>query len=154
MAVVFIGIGSNLGDRNDNLLRATGYISERAGKIISESGIYETEPWGFNADTAFLNMVVEITTELDPASLLEKLFEIERNMGRVRAGTGYRSRTIDLDILFYDNLVFETEELVIPHPLLHKRRFVLDPLNDIAPDFVHPVLRKTLQQLRNDLKEE
>ncbi|MEZ4999923.1 MAG: 2-amino-4-hydroxy-6-hydroxymethyldihydropteridine diphosphokinase [Bacteroidales bacterium] len=138
MAVAYIGIGSNIGDRNGNLLRATEYLSDRTGKVISLSGIYETEPWGFSAGTPFLNMAAGVETALLPGELLKELIDIETGMGRVRSGSGYQSRIIDLDILFYDDLVLNTEALVIPHPLLHRRSFVLDPLAEIAPDLVHP----------------
>lgn len=154
MSLAYIGIGSNLGDRNDNLLRSVEYLSDRAGKVISVSGIYETEPWGFSAITSFLNMVARIDTALAPKDLLNELISIESRMGRKRRGDGYQSRIIDLDILFYDDLVVDTDQLVIPHPLLHIRSFVLDPLCEIAPDLVHPVLRKTVQQLRDELKED
>ena len=148
MATVFIGIGSNLGDRRLNLEQSVGSIALKAGSVIMQSGIYETEPWGFSSDSSFLNMVIKVETGLEPEELLFQLLDIEKEMGRVRTGKGYRSRVIDLDILLYDDLVINSGELVIPHPLLHKRMFVLEPLCEIAPDFVHPVLNKTIAELK------
>lgn len=144
---VFLGAGSNEGNRKDNLEKALEMIIAGSGKILTSSSLYETEPWGFEADTPFLNMVVKIETRLDPVNLLENLLSIERSMGRKRETKGYSSRIIDIDILFYDNLILESQNLHIPHPLLHKRLFVLVPLAEIAPDLIHPVYNKTIISL-------
>ena len=130
--VVFLGLGSNLGDREAFLGKALELIDHEAGKVISSSPLYETEPWGFPAEENFLNMVTEIRTEKNPDDLLHELLNIEIRMGRVRKGPGYSSRKIDIDILLFENLTIRKEGLSIPHPLMHERRFVLVPLCDIA----------------------
>jgi 2-amino-4-hydroxy-6-hydroxymethyldihydropteridine diphosphokinase len=152
MAAVFIGIGSNIENRKKNIEESQRFISESVGTIIERSSIYETEPVGFISETPFLNMVLQIETDFGPVQLLHALLNIEKEMGRVRSGDGYQSRVIDLDILFYNNLVIETKDLVIPHPLLHMRMFVLEPICEIAGDYIHPVLRRSLDELKDDLK--
>lgn len=151
MATVFIGIGSNLGDRQSFLDESIVRIGCYAGEITGRSSVIETEPWGFESATPFLNMAVRIETDLSPADLLSQLLDIETGMGRIRRGKGYESRVIDLDILFYDDLVINNKDLVIPHPLLHKRLFVLKPLAELTPDLVHPVLNRSISELLNDL---
>jgi len=145
--IVFLGLGSNLGDRKGYLRAAIDAIGESAGEVVSISGIYESEPWGFSSEERFLNMVISLKTEPDPETLLKKLMKIESKLGRVRNGKGYSSRTIDIDILLYDDLIIDKPDLKIPHPLIQERRFVLAPLCDIAPDITHPVLKKTFAAL-------
>jgi 2-amino-4-hydroxy-6-hydroxymethyldihydropteridine diphosphokinase len=147
MNKVFLGIGTNLGDREKNLAEAMELIGERIFIPSVCSSVYETEPWGFESESKFLNLVIVIETELSPVILLEKIHEIELTMGRVRDKNQYESRVIDIDILFYNDLVLDTGSLKIPHPHLHNRRFVLVPLSEIAFDFVHPVLDKTISSL-------
>lgn len=147
MAIAFIGLGTNLGDRHYNLERAVDLLPSEKVTIKLLSGIYETEPWGFDSGNSFLNMAARLETELLPEALMLHLLAIETIMGRVRKGNGYSSRIIDLDLLFYDDLVIETDILTLPHPLLHKRYFVLKPLSDIAPDLKHPVLGLTVEKL-------
>ncbi len=142
---IFLGLGSNLGDRAANLCIAKEKLSSQ-GKIVSESPIYVTPPWGFEDQPDFLNQVIQVTTTLEPAPLLDFVKEIEEEMGR-EATFRYGPRLIDLDILFYGQRVIKEDNLQIPHPRLHERAFVLVPLNDIAPDFVHPVLEKTNHDL-------
>jgi 2-amino-4-hydroxy-6-hydroxymethyldihydropteridine diphosphokinase len=144
---VFLLIGSNRGERFEMLEVARQIISRRIGKIRSFSSIYETEPWGFKDEMNFMNQAVEVLTECLPEDLMIKILEIEKLMGRNRVSQGYQSRKIDIDILFYDDKVLETDDLVIPHPRLQERRFVLVPLNEIAKDFIHPVIKNTIAEL-------
>lgn len=146
---VFIGLGSNMGDRRVNLSEALGRMSEKVS-ITRASAIYETEPWGFTDQPKFLNQVVKVQTELAPEALLNYLKRIEAEMGR-ESTFRYGPRCIDLDILFYDDRVIASEKLAIPHPSLHQRAFVLLPLSGIAPDLLHPVLKKTVRELLNEV---
>jgi 2-amino-4-hydroxy-6-hydroxymethyldihydropteridine diphosphokinase len=147
MKIVFLGIGTNLGNRERNLKQAVAATEIFLGSVLKSSSLYETEPWGFQADENFLNMVVKIETILTPAALLEKILSLESMLGRVRGTKQYISRLIDIDILFYDDLILDEEHIKIPHPLLHKRKFVLIPLCEIEPEMVHPVLEKTISEL-------
>ncbi len=154
MATVFLGLGSNLGRKNENLNQALIYIQKQVGVIISCSSIYETTPWGFSSDNQFLNMVLEVNTSLLPEKLLLENKKIERLMGRTFKSSdvsAYEDRVIDLDILFYDCMEINTPELTIPHPLLHTRLFVLEPMSEIAPDWEHPVFHKKISILKDDL---
>ena len=147
MKNVFLGIGTNLGDRQNNLEKAVAGIEEFIGQVLKTSSVFETEPWGFHTKDKFLNMVVKVETVLDPNELLENAQMIESLLGRVRGKKRYSSRLIDIDILFYEDLHLDDEDLKIPHPLLHKRKFVLVPLCEIAPEIIHPVLKKTVVEL-------
>ena len=139
-STVIAGLGSNLGDRFAALGRAMEFIREEAGEITAASSIWETEPWGFDADELFLNMVVVIKTTLEPSRMMQLFRSIEGRMGRKRSGGGqYESRIIDLDILLWDNRVITLPGLEVPHPKLASRRFVLEPLAEVAPEAVHPV---------------
>lgn len=149
MSVVFISIGSNLGNRVQNCLNAIEEICSFS-KLSAVSSAYETEPVGVNDQPWFVNCVVKIETALSPLSLLKQLQDTEQKLGRRCKGT-LEPRTIDLDIVFYDNLVFKTQELVIPHPRAHKRRFVLEPMCEIEPDFLHPVIGLSIRELLNQL---
>jgi 2-amino-4-hydroxy-6-hydroxymethyldihydropteridine diphosphokinase len=147
MNIVFLGIGTNLGNRERNLQQAVAGIENLPGRVLQSSSYYETEPWGFESEEKFLNMVVKIETDLTPDVLLEKILSLESLLGRVRGKERYASRSIDIDILFYDDLVIDKDHLKIPHPLLHERKFVLMPLCDIDPGLKHPVLGKTIAEL-------
>jgi len=144
---VYLGLGSNLGRREENLHKALELIGEKTGNVLVSSSVYETEPWGFEAEHRFLNMVIKLETKLVPSDLLEVLLEIEKSMGRVRDKKKYSSRVIDIDILFYEDLDIAYHNLKIPHPYIQDRRFVLVPLVEIAPDFMHPVLQKSVKDL-------
>lgn len=142
---IYIALGSNLGERLDNLRAAIGSMSP-AIQVLKESKIYETPPWGYEDQPAFLNMVVKTETELEPEPLLKYLKHIEAKMGRENS-VHWGPRLIDLDILFYDQLVLDSNPLIIPHPNLHERAFVLVPLADVGADFVHPVLETRIDKL-------
>jgi 2-amino-4-hydroxy-6-hydroxymethyldihydropteridine diphosphokinase len=151
MERVYLGIGSNLGNRAQNIQRATQILSDHTGiKLLRKSALRETEPQGNPNQPRFLNGVLEIETSLEPVELLSVLQQIERQLGRDHKHRP-DPRTIDLDILFYGSRVCNVGGLVIPHPRLWERRFVLDPLNDLIPDFIHPVLGKSVSELRRRL---
>lgn len=146
MHQVYLSIGSNVGNRKGNIIKALGLIKE-AGRIIELSDLYETEAWGRNDQPAFYNQAFLISTDYEPEALLQVLKQIEVKCGRKLMLERFMPRIIDIDILFYDDLIFSSGSLMIPHPLLHERKFVLIPLAQIAPGFVHPVLGSTILQL-------
>lgn len=147
MRKIFLGLGSNLGNKKANLDRAITTINRHYDiKVVATSSIIETEPWGMTEQLEFLNMAIEIETELNPKSLLNEIMRIEDDLGRVR-DIKWGPRIIDIDILFYDTLILNVDELNIPHPYLSERDFVLKPLNEIASDFVHPVSGMTVKEL-------
>jgi 2-amino-4-hydroxy-6-hydroxymethyldihydropteridine diphosphokinase len=149
LPAIYLGLGSNLGDREKNIKKALALIAERAGDILALSDGYETPPWGYESSETYLNMVAAIKTTLEPEELLRATQRIERDTGRTEKTLDgrYHDRPIDIDILLYDDLVIQTPELTIPHPLMHRRSFVLKPLCDIAPFLVHPVLKQTIREL-------
>ncbi|MEO5569647.1 MAG: 2-amino-4-hydroxy-6-hydroxymethyldihydropteridine diphosphokinase [Bacteroidia bacterium] len=138
--------GSNSGNRLDYITNALNRVAERAGKIISKSSCYETAPWGFTGQPDFLNRVAIVETALTPVQLLQALKSIEKELGRIKIEK-WKQRIIDIDILFYGDLIFESIELTIPHPLLHKRKFTLIPLNELMPGLIHPLFKKRISQL-------
>ena len=144
-ALSLILLGTNLGDREALLTRAIEMIEERCGEVVAVSNIYETEPWGFVAENNFLNQLVKIKTTLEAHDLLKELLSIEAELGRQRDENvkGYSSRPMDLDILYYGDKIIDDEDLVVPHPRLHLRRFALLPLCDVAADYEHPIFKKT-----------
>ena len=146
---IYLGLGTNLGDRQENLTRAIEALSLALGTCKAQSSFLETEPWGFESDNGFLNCVVAFDTGLTPTELLDTTERIERELGRTVKSTGgnYHDRLIDIDILLYGNTVIESERLTIPHPLMHLRDFVLMPLAEIAPDAIHPTLGKSIKEL-------
>jgi 2-amino-4-hydroxy-6-hydroxymethyldihydropteridine diphosphokinase len=146
MAIIYIGIGSNLGDKEGNCKTAIERLSENGITVKKTSSPYRTKPWGVEDQPDFVNMAVKAETNINPSELLPILKTIEKEMGR-QDGVRWGPRLIDLDLLFYDDLVISCDELAIPHPLLHKREFVLLPLAEIAAEFVHPVLKATIKQL-------
>ncbi len=148
---VYIALGSNLGDRLDFLTRAVQAFAPEI-TLLRASHIYQTPPWGFTDQPSFLNQVVEAETELEPEALLIKLKYIERTLGRVEA-VRYGPRCIDLDILFYGNETYFSETLVIPHPMIPERAFVLVPMNELAPDFFHPQLKLSISDLLENLNQ-
>jgi dihydroneopterin aldolase / 2-amino-4-hydroxy-6-hydroxymethyldihydropteridine diphosphokinase len=150
MAVVYLGIGSNLGNKSSNCRRSVKLLRDRGITVTKESVQFITEPWGLKDQPGFCNMAVEAFTELPPLELLAVLKDIEREMGR-ESGVRWGPRIIDLDILLYDNLIFSDDMLTIPHPHLHERRFALEPLSEIAPDVLHPVMLKTIESLLREV---
>ena len=151
MSRVFLGLGSNLGDKRENIKNALVFIEKRVGEIIALSGFYETQPWGYDSMETYINAVAEISTIMEPKELLLVTQDIERDIGRKDKTTNgeYRDRIIDIDILLYDDLIIQTAELTIPHPDMHKREFVLIPLSEIAPKFIYPISGKTIAELCN-----
>ncbi len=147
MAQLFLLLGGNLGNKKQLFAKVLEMIASDVGTITSQSAFYETEPWGFESDDLFWNQVIVVETSLPPMQLLEQTQQIEAGLGRVRHAQQYVSRLIDLDLLFYDQLIFRHPKLEIPHPRIAERRFVLEPLSEIAPNFLHPVLNKTVAQL-------
>ena len=138
MATMYLSLGTNLGDRHENLSRAQALIGREVGTVVSASDIIETEPWGFESSNRFLNMAVKVETTLQPLEVLHTTQEIERKLGRTQKSVNreYHDRMIDIDILLYDDLVMNTPELTIPHPLMYQREFVMKPLSQIAPELV------------------
>lgn len=151
--MIAILLGSNIGDRFLALEKAKLLIREGVNNQTIESSIFESEPWGFQDEINFLNQVICLETKLSPHDLLEKLLAIEKEMGRMRSRSGYQSRIIDLDILVYNDLILSDDKLKIPHPRLHERRFTLEPLNELMPDYIHPVLGRTVNELLNDCQD-
>jgi len=147
MNTVFLSIGTNFGEREENLKQAVKMIEAEAGTVKALSSVYETEPWKMAVNDFFLNMALEIETSLNPHILLEILLGIEKKMGRSRKDTGYSSRIIDIDILFFNSLIISDKDLIIPHPFIAHRRFVLESLAEIAPQLIHPELEKSIKSL-------
>ena len=147
--ISYLILGGNVGDRMDYLRRAVGLLRRDAGCVTSLSAVYESEPWGFDDPCRFLNQVAVLETVLSPHALLECIHRIEQTLGRVRAHDGYHARTMDIDILLYGHHVINTPELVIPHPRIAERMFVLQPVTELAPDLEHPVLHHTMAYLRD-----
>lgn len=146
MKGIYLLLGSNLGNSLAMLQRATGLIEESIGKVITSSSFYSTKAWGVKDQPDFLNQIIEIESSKDPRELLKKVNEIEEHLGRIRH-IKWHSRIIDIDILYYGDLVMKTRNLVIPHPENENRKFVLAPMVEIAPEFEHPELLITQQQM-------
>jgi 2-amino-4-hydroxy-6-hydroxymethyldihydropteridine diphosphokinase len=149
MSIVHLGLGSNLGDRRSFLIRAIEELKHFA-KVLRISDVYESDPWGFEHDNSFLNLVLEIDYAGEMPELLEKCLAIEKKLGRIRSEGGYAGREIDIDILLAQDLVLHTPDLKIPHPGISIRLFVLKPLADLIPGYHHAILGKTITQLLDE----
>ncbi len=149
MPKVYLLLGGNLGDRLLYLQQARERIAAQVGQLTRSSKLYETAAWGKTDQPAFLNQVLEVQTAQTPAQVLQSINAVEQQLGRVRQ-EHWGARVIDIDILFYDNLVLQSQRLTIPHPQLHLRRFTLLPLAELTPDLVHPVLGESIKQLLAD----
>lgn len=150
LQTLFLSLGSNLGNREENLNQAIQLIRQNISTNLSISNIYETEPWGNLNQAGFLNLILKIeNSSLFPHEVLEKIQKIEIELGRVRVEK-WGERCIDIDIIYFNDLVLDDTQLVIPHPFVQERKFVLVPLADVAPDWVHPVLQKTTLQMLQD----
>jgi len=154
MAIVYLSLGSNKGDRIGYVQQATSLLGGLDDvTIIRTSAFYETEPWNMNTEKWFVNAVVEIKTKLTPNALLSECQRIEKQLGKAKKeGEEYQDRTIDIDILFYNNEIINDENLIIPHKYVHLRAFTLVPLLELMPDYEHPVLHKTISDLHSDLE--
>jgi len=150
VSIVYISSGSNLGDKKANILRAIDKIKRSNIEVLNVSSFYRTKPYGYQNQDDFYNIVIKIKTTQSPQNLLKLCLEIEKEMGRTRT-IKWGPRTIDLDLLFFDKKIINTDQLVIPHPDLHNREFVLKPLLEISPQLVHPIFKKTIQDLYKEL---
>lgn len=146
LQIVYLLLGSNLGNRKEILDKAIEMLSQKIGVIISQSKDYETKPWGVTDQPDFLNLAISVYTTLKPLEILEQTQAIENQLGRVRKEK-WGARLIDIDMMFYGNEIIDEPNLKVPHPLMQERDFALIPLAEIAPDFVHPVLRKTVLEI-------
>ena len=146
---IVLGFGSNLGDREEYILAAYKFLEEELGELINKSSFIETPAWGFESENSFINSVAEFETKKTPYEALEICNKIEKELGRERnpEHKGYQNRTIDIDILFYEDIVLDTPTLEIPHPLIQERDFVLTPLKEILPNLLHPILKKTIKDI-------
>lgn len=154
MALVYLSLGSNKGDRVGYVQQATSLLNGFEGiNVVQSSSLYETEPWGVDSENWFVNAVIQISTTLSPQLLLAQCQKIESMLGRDREREGhYGDRNIDIDILFYDNVIINDENLSVPHQHFHERAFTLIPMLELAPDFVHPVSKKTVDVLYEELE--
>ena len=146
---IVLAFGSNLGDREEYILAAYRLLEEELGELIKKSSFIETSAWGFESDNSFINSVAEFETKKTPYEALEICNKIEKELGRQRNSLhkGYQNRTIDIDILFYEDIVLDTATLKIPHPLIAERDFVLTPLKEILPNLIHPILKKEIKDI-------
>lgn len=145
--------GSDLGNRGEILEQAAILIQKHIGTILKKSEVLETEPWGFQSETKFLNQALLIESDLSPEHMLSEILRLEESLGRIRESNQWASRTIDIDILCGHNLIYDSESLSIPHKHLHERLFALEPLCQLVPNWQHPVLKKTFAELLLNLKQ-
>ena len=146
MSKVYFSIGSNKGNRSGLINEAIDKIDIIIGKVMLKSSIYDTKSWGFNSNN-FYNICILVESELTPDLILNKILTIEKDMGRLKKTDQYSDRFIDIDILFFDNMVINSKNLEIPHPRIQLRKFVLTPMLELTPDLIHPILKKSIRQL-------
>ena len=153
MIDLFLGFGSNLGSKEENILQSYKLIEKQIGKIISRSAFYISVPQGFKSNNNFINSVCEVNSEMSIYDIFAETQHIEKQIGRTSKSRNgiYSDRIIDIDLLIAEDLVIDTSELIIPHPKMHERLFVLQPFCEIAPNIIHPVFHKTILQLLNEL---
>ena len=153
--IVYISVGSDLGNRLENCETGINFLLDsRKTRLLKRSRVYETEPVDYTRQEWFINLAVKIETDLDPFALLQRIRSVQRRAGRIQDTVRFGPRVLDLDILLFDDFVLDDPQLCIPHPRMHKRRFVLKPICDIDPDIIHPVLKQSMHQLLHDLDAE
>jgi len=146
-ALAYFSLGSNLGDRMGNLEVARSLMEEKMGRVEQVSKVYESSPWGFSSENPFYNCCLILSSGLKPADLMGKALQVEQELGRVREKSGYSDRLIDIDLLLYEDLVLNQPDLILPHPRMEMRKFVLLPLVELAPSLIHPVSGHTMAEL-------
>lgn len=152
MNKAYLLLGSNIGDTKKNINKAKKQIENKIGSVTRSSSLYSTKAWGYEDQDDFMNQVLIVTTALSSIETMMRILEIEKNMGRVRTLKN-APRLIDIDILFFNKEIIHTEDLIIPHPLMQKRKFVMVPLNELSPNFIHPVLKKNIHQIMSSCKD-
>lgn len=145
-----ISIGTNTGNRLKNLEHALNKLHFKVGEVLKTSSVYKTQPWGFESKRWFYNAVFVLKSSCVPQILMQKLLEIEKEMGRVRGENGYTDRCIDLDIILFDDCIISSKQLILPHPKMHERLFVLLPLQEVMPQWIHPILKKNIEEMIRD----
>ena len=153
MNKAYLSLGSNRGNRTANLNRAVNLLSEWTGNVNKVSSLYETPPWKMDDETDFINQVLLLETTLSAPELIDTIILVESMMGRQRMSKKYEPRIIDIDILFFNDEIINTEELTVPHPLIQERKFVLEPMTEIIPGFIHPVFKKSMVQLLSECED-
>ena len=153
MSIVYLSLGSNMGNRESVLTLSIEEIGKRIGNVTKVSSKYETEPWGFISANKFINMAIEVDTELSPQEVSKRVHKIEDDLGRIRSDnvSGYEDRVIDIDILMIDNIISEEKDLTLPHPKMHLREFVIFPLCEIAADIIHPILGCSIEEIKTKM---
>lgn len=153
MALIYLSLGSNLGNREENITKAIQTLDGKIGTLVKCSSLFETSPWGFESDHAFINAAAIFSTKLTPEEILLITENTEKDFGRLQKSINqnYNDRTLDIDLLLYNNFILDTEKLILPHPHMHERKFVLEPLAEIAPNVIHPIFKKNILQLLNEL---
>lgn len=152
MSIVYLLLGSNLGDRHLYLQQAIQRVAADVGRVVQGSALYETQAWGNTETPDYLNQIIKVETILQPEQVLDAVLNIEHELGRVREEK-WGARTLDIDLLFYDDIIINTPRLTVPHPYLHLRRFTLEPLAELSPALVHPVLKKAVSVLKDELND-